>query len=235
MSRAVLIRRARRRAESAGAVMFIVAMTVAVLAAIGLFALSAASTEMRTSGYERQNAQTHYLSEYGVLGGAQEVSGTKAQLYVGLMVSKPDTGCVSLPGVYSPPSGVTVGPLSKACRRMGSGELAGWLGASTATPTSWATQVLEPYVSAAKPGSLGSAPLTGDFYVELTDPKQTAPPAGFDLKLGLCFVQLTVSSTGMTQPLLAAGGSPGEMAQYGGEGIEAARSRIIGGPIRCPQ
>ena len=220
--------------------MFIISMTVAVLAAVGLYALSAASSEIRTTGYERQNAQTHYLSEYGILGSAQEVSGTKAQLYVGLMVSLPDTSCKSLPGV--PSSGVTswgtqVGPLSRACRRMGSTELSGWLGQSTATPTSWATQVLDPYnaTSSTPAPSLGSAPMTGDFYVEMTDPRQIAPPAGFDLKLGLCFVQVTVSSTGITQQLLAAGGSPGEMAQFGKEGVENARSRIVGGPIRCPQ
>ena len=61
--------------------MFIVAMTLAVLASLGLYALASASNEMKTSGFERQNAQTHYLSEYGVLGGADDMNPTTAQLY----------------------------------------------------------------------------------------------------------------------------------------------------------
>lgn len=213
--------RAARRAKNAGAVMFIVAMTVAVLAAVGLYALKAASTEVKTAGFERQNAQTHYLSEYGIIGASQEVSSTKAQLYVGMMVTMPDRNCVSLPGIPPPPP-LVAGPLSNACRRMGSSELG----------KSWATSVLVPYVSAVSPGSLGSVPLSGDYYVELTDPAQVNPPAGYDLKLGLCFTQMTVSATGITQPILAAGN---DTAVFGSEGLESARARIIGGPIRCAQ
>lgn len=218
--------RAGRRKDGAGAVMFIVAMTVAVLAAMGLYALHAASTEVKTSGYERQNAQTHYLAEYGVLGGAQEVAGTKVQLYVGLMVAKPDTGCLSLDALtknstyYS-----TATPLSKACRRMGAGELVN-------TATGWATPVLDPYANGK--GSFGTAPIGGDFFIELTDPAQTTPPAGYDQKLGLCFTQITLSANGITRPFIQGGTSP-EQFTYGNEGLEGARARIIGGPMRCAQ
>ena len=43
--------------------MFVVAMTIAVLASVGIYALAAAANEVRTSGNERQNTQTHYLAE----------------------------------------------------------------------------------------------------------------------------------------------------------------------------
>ena len=231
-SRILAKRRAARRSASAGAVMFIVAMTVTVLAAVGLYALSATSAEIKTTGYERQSSQTHYLSEYGVLGASQQISGTQAQLYIGLMVSRPDTGCVSLRGI--PASGVTSwgqvpGPLARSCRRMGSGELAG-----AAANGGWQNPVLEPYQPSqpTKPGSLGSVPISGDFFIEMTDPNQASPPAGFDLKLGLCFTQVTISSTGITQPVLPTGN---EAAVFGSEGLETARARITGGPIRCPQ
>ena len=44
-------RNARRRATQSGAVVFIVAMTLAVLASLGLYALQSASAEVKTSGY----------------------------------------------------------------------------------------------------------------------------------------------------------------------------------------
>ena len=62
--------RQRRRRSQRGAVVFIVAMTIAVLASLGLYALQSASTEVKTSGYGRQNAQSHYLSEYGISAGS---------------------------------------------------------------------------------------------------------------------------------------------------------------------
>ena len=62
--------RSARRKESGGAVIFIVAMTLAVLASLGMYALASATNEVKTAGYERQSAQSHYLSEYGILGAA---------------------------------------------------------------------------------------------------------------------------------------------------------------------
>ncbi len=75
-------RRAALRRREGGAVMFVVAMTLAVLASVGIYALAAAATEVRTSGNERQNTQTHYLAEYGVLGAAREMAGGRALLTV---------------------------------------------------------------------------------------------------------------------------------------------------------
>lgn len=216
--------------------MFIVAMTIAVLAAMGMYALRAASMEVRTSGFERQNAQTHYLADYGVLGASQEVTGTKAQLYLGLMLAQPDTGCASLAPQFNV-TGATMSNVSKACRRMGSAELANtWKNAGTNAQI----PVLNPYGGTPSvPGSLGSAPISGDFFVELTDPAQAAPPAGFDLKLGLCFAQMTVSATGITMPIVngqtAYWGTTPDTGIYSNEGLETSRARIVGGPIRCAQ
>ena len=219
--------RSRRRSGGGGAAMFVVAMTVAVLATIGLYALRSASVEVRTSGFERQNAQTHYLSEYGVLGATQQVNGTLAQLYLGLMVQQPDKNCQSLPGLPPPPP-LTAGPLSMACRRMGSPELS----AQNGYGTGWLQPPLVPYTTSAVPGSLGAVPISGDFYIELTDPAFVQPPAGYDLSLGFCFTRMTVSSTGLTIPILATGL---DQATFGSEGLETTRARIIAGPIRCPR
>lgn len=197
--------------------MFIVAMTLAVLATLGLYALASASNEMKTSGFERQNAQTHYLSEYGVLGGADDMNPTTAQLYLGLMMdpARRDTNCISLPGVDL--TDVTIPNTVKACRRMGSQELnKPWLSVSQ---------------GALPPSAFGSSALAGDFFIELTDPAQTQPPPGYDMKLGLCFAQFTLTSVGLTQ---SAAGTTGEQI-YGSEGVEMARAHITSGPIRCTQ
>jgi len=214
LSAAAKLRAARRRGAR-GAVMFIVAMTLAVLAAIGLFALGSATTEIKTSGFERQSAQSHYLAEYGILGAVQNTNSDTAPVYMGMMLNaaRRDTSCVSLPGVTSAATRT-----SQACRRMGSEELSKlWPGSPGA---------------AFSPKPLGPFPIAADFFVELTDPVQAQPPAGFDLKLGLCFTKLTVTAFGLTQPVVQ---NPAKdlATLYGGEGVEMARARITAGPTRC--
>jgi hypothetical protein len=131
---------ARRRLAQGGAVLFIVAMTLAVLASLGLYALQSASTEVKTSGYTRQSAQSHYLSEYGALTGVNAMSGTTGQLYLGLMqtTATMDTQCTSLASVDPAASN-----LSKACRRMGSSELGAAWGTSV-VPITPATPAIAP-------------------------------------------------------------------------------------------
>lgn len=211
--------RARARARQRGAVIFIVAMTLAVLAAMGVYALRAASYEVRASGYARQNAQAHYLSEYGVIAAAETVNAETADLHLGLMMnpSRRDTNCVSLPNVDL--SSADIALTSKACRRMGASELAQQFTFSgqTAFPSN----------------PFGPFPLTGDFFIELTDPFQTQPPEGYGLDLGMCFTSLTVGAYGIAQPQAPGGGDAGPgVSYYTNVGLEAARSRITAGPIR---
>jgi hypothetical protein len=215
ITRSSVLTRARRRLDQGGAVIFVVAMTLAVLASLGLYALRAASTELKTAGNDRQNAQTHYLSEYGVLGTSQEVNATTAQLYMGLMTSQPDTNCMSLAGVPG-----TAKPYSKTCRRMTASEIG----------ARWAAPVLEGS-NMTTTGSLGRANIEGNFFIELTEPARATQPSGYDLKLGLCFVRLTLSSTGVTYPA----SFPNATAKFGAAGMETGRARIVAGPIRCPQ
>jgi Tfp pilus assembly protein PilX len=233
-------RRSARRAESAGAVMFIVAMTMAVLAALGMFALRAASYEERTSGYERQNAQTHYLSEYGVLAASTEINATSAQAYLGFLQATTgvrDTNCVSLAPKFTI-SGTVSSPSSSslACRREGSAELSkGWSN-TTLTP-SGNTQnvtVLDPWKATTTPGSLGNAPIDGDFFIEITDPIPMGLQANNASNLGRCFFEVTVTSVGITRPSVLAipqGQSYTDTALFGSEGLESQRARFIIGPV----
>lgn len=218
-------RRALRRRGEAGAALFVVSMTIAVLASVGIYALAAASNEVKTSGYERQNTQTHYLASYGILGAAHEIMASKAQFYMGLMMTTPDTCPGSLPGVNL----ATASPITKACRRLGSAELGmAWQGAAT---DAYAGTV--PYQAGQNPGSFGPTPTQGDFYVELTEPTQANPPARYGLNLNFCFIELTATATGITRPQFPT--TPDFTATYGAEGIEMQRARILAGPVSCPR
>ena len=200
-------------------------MTIAVLASVGMYALAAASNEVKTSGYERQNTQTHFLSTYGVLGTTHEMIATKAQFYMGLMLSVPDTPCVSLPGVPN-----TASILTRACRRLGAAELGvAWTGAAILDPYAGTA----PYQSGVNPGSLGPTPTQGDFFVELTEPTQANPPARYATNLQFCFIELTATANGITRPLFPS--SPNWTQTYGNEGLEVQRARIVAGPVQCPR
>jgi hypothetical protein len=198
-------------------------MTLAVLGSVGIYALAAASNEVRTSGNERQNTQTHYLSEYGVIGITHEMVSSKAQFYLGLMLSNPDTPCVSLPGVPA-----TASPVARACRRLGSAELGQpWVASPITVP--YASNV--PYTSGVTPGSFGPIPMNGDFFVELTEPTQAQAPARYATDLHFCFIEMTATSSGITQPVV-----PGQLTGvYANEGIEMQRARIMAGPVQCPR
>jgi len=220
-------RRGARRAGEAGAAMFVIAMTLAVLASVGVYALAASASEVRTAGNERQSTQTHYLAQYGVVGANHELIASKAQYYVGLMLTQPESTCASLPGLSSastPPA-----PITKACRRLGSAELGG----------AWKPQpFIVPYGGtapyAASPttvGSLGSVPMSGDFFVELTEPAKAHAAARYATDLSFCFIRMTVTSNGITQPIVA--NQP--TAMYANEGLEVQRARLIAGPVQCPR
>jgi hypothetical protein len=215
-------RRAARRSREDGGVIFIVAMTLAVLGALGAFALQSAAMEIKTAGYERQNSQTHYLSEYGVLGAMQNVTPTTAQLFLNVMMTQANASCASLPGT----SYVSTNALSKACIRQGSAQLGrAWpaLVSASGTPIVGWTQ------GSATPGSLGIIPVTGDFYAEMTEPVQAPMIVGNDTMNGFCPIQFTISSYGLTQPSNA---GSNYTALYQGEGLETSRARVVGGPVQ---
>jgi hypothetical protein len=222
-------RRFGRRRKQAGAAMFIVSMTLGVLASVGLYALAAASTEIKTSGNERQFTQTHYLSEYGVIGTAHVLAEGRAAALLSLMLSSYRDSCGSLPL----PVSVAPGDSStRACRRLEDQELKDFFGSAWTS----GAKVTVPYATStppytATPGSFGPTPMTGGFFVELTNPTQIdaaryALP-GSSNGAHICFYQFTASATGVTNNGVASA------ALFGSEGVEVQRARIVAGPIPC--
>jgi hypothetical protein len=224
--------RAARRVGQGGAAMFVVAMTVAVLASVGMYALAAAGNEVTTSGNERQNTQTHYLAEYGVLAVTHEVSASRAALYLGIMLNSTDRDvlCDSLPNLPATASAQTA-----ACHKMSSAELAN---NNAATP--WAVSPVDsyggsaPFVTGLNPGSFGAVPMNGDFSVELTDPIHTQAPPRYSQDNSFCILQFTATVTGFTQPLFPLRTSTLQTS-FEGEGSEIQRVRFLAGPVTCPR
>lgn len=215
MSSLLLARnRFARRRQQGGVAMFIVTMMMTVLATVGLFALAAASTEVKTSGNERQSTQTHYLAEYGIIAITHNADGPHASAYVNRMV--PNQGCQSLP---VPQSALPLDPLTTSCAVFDMNDFqstGNWLIAPTVPYTG------APY-SATTPGSLGPIPTTPVFVVELTD-RNTASAPGFSQGTAQ-FSLVTATAIGVTLPAF------GATAVYANEGIEIQRARIIAGPL----
>jgi hypothetical protein len=195
--------RTRRRQSQGGAVMFLVTMTLTVLASVGIYALAAATNEVTTSGSERQATETHYLSEYGVIAGATLMTATRAQSYIATMITQPDTGCMSLPNVTA---ATQPDPVLRACSRVKDTEIStagGWSGAPFGT-----------FGTTAGP--------TPDFTVEYTGLTKASTPPRYALDLHICFAEMTASAYGTTMPT-----NTGAF----GEGIETERARLIAGPV----
>jgi Tfp pilus assembly protein PilX len=208
-------RRASRRRHDGGAIMFIVAMTIAVLASVGIYAMAAASTEVRMSGNERQNTQTHYLAEFGIIGTAQLFSSGLADSYVQRLrpnAKEPQEICVSLANVP------TTQTTDRVCRHL---ELQDTVKFWSSSPID-AYAGTAPYAAKVAPGSFGATPMKGDFYVELTEPQDMAVKNNSS---GMCGKMLTATSYGRTQPFYPSV-TNADTGQFGGMGVETQRAHL---------
>jgi hypothetical protein len=208
-------RRASRRRRDGGAIMFIVAMTIAVLASVGIYALAAASTEVRMSGNERQNTQTHYLAEYGIIGTSQLLAaGLQDSFNARLKANAPSQElCVALANVPT-----TAPKYDRVCQHIEPQDAAKfWNGTAFDT---YAGNV--PYASKVDPGSFGTTTMQGDFYVELTEPQDVGST---NYSSGMCAIMLTATSYGRTRPFYPSVANS-DTAQYGGMGVEVQRAHL---------
>jgi hypothetical protein len=212
--------------------MFVVAMTIAVLGAIGMWAIQSAALEVRMAGYERQSAQTHYLAEYGALAAMQDLAPGYVQAILPLAVCGVGgvrETCNTVPWPVADPS---ASPMGKSCHR--------WANAAATT-----TQFMPSNMSAldgadaGTPGSFGLAPTVGDFNVELSQVAQGPQAPGTSTGPGsMVFYWVTLASDGKTQQPLS---GTNYTAFYGSEGDEQLWSRVLVGPMPplnlsgCPQ
>jgi hypothetical protein len=213
--------------------MFIVAMTIAVIGAMGIYALQTASMEVKTAGFVRQQLQTQYLSQFGIGASAQALA-VNPQVYASVMTQQPDGGCFSLYGIWSQPN---VTPQAAACHRAGSVELGG----QVVPPGTPAQVLVTPFMGANSDATRGviGLPMAPDFFVEVTDPTQRQPPPGYatNSSATVCFLEVTSSTMGLTPTtsIYNAGDTFNTMGSAGflSEGFEMARARIMFGPVQC--
>ncbi len=221
--------RSRRRSRESGAIIFVVAMTLVVLGSMGAYALRAAATETRTSGYARASSQTRYLTEYGALGVTHILQGPSAQ-FVYDMMQNPVTqdgvpGRPQCSALASVPSTITQ-QSSHSCRVFTSDEASlQW----TALNSAGRRPALDPWTGVGSPGSFGTH-IRGNFLVEVTEPMRMASPSGFDQNLGFCFASFTLTATATTFPDLDPSNSTGILA---GQNVMSGRAHVTGGPVIC--
>lgn len=92
--------RARRRRESAGAAMFIVAVTLGLLAVMGLYGLSATSADVRAAGHTRETLQAQKTAEHSLNTTAELLTPSKAKEIYEAMYGNGDSNtknCFSTP------------------------------------------------------------------------------------------------------------------------------------------
>jgi Tfp pilus assembly protein PilX len=196
------IKRLRRRRER-GAIIFIVAMTLTLLAGMGVYALTNTTSEIRTSGYQRQAVQAHYVSDLAT-GAAVDVFTPENASYIDnqMRTTTPSTPCIS-----APPVAAGVSDITKRCVKFHPKYVEkNWNGAAPLLPNAL--------------GNTGYAP-TGGFRVEVTESINTGIRPGYDTNNNKCFYRYTISSFGWLQ----------QGTDVVGE--EASRARVVIGPFDC--
>jgi type II secretory pathway pseudopilin PulG len=197
-------RRARRRKKSAGAAVFIVAVTLGVLAVMGVYALSATSNEVRSAGQVREAMQAQRVAEFAVMAAGETLSPAVG----GALIQKarnPDptngrsTNCKS----SKPPSTDDKFRDAEACvllteeqMKTISGSVNRMIGpAAPSVPSCGSTNDCPFFFgdSTAAPGSLGPVVNRPFLRVEITNPVDVPPPPGMSLDNRWTFTQVTAT------------------------------------------
>jgi hypothetical protein len=230
--------RARTRRDSAGAAMFIVAVTLALLAAMGVYGLSATAVDVRAAGHLRQAAQAHAAAEHALMLTADSFTpGTSAEIIRAMQSGRTTTGT---PADIQATNCKTANPFNlttnaehraaQACLSWSMSEMARiaqrvnqWRDGATNSP-------FDPSAantfSTFSPQSFGDVPQRPFVRVEVTNPVDVPPPPGTGLNDRFTFTQVTVTTfvdmkTAADQPTAAT---------LPAESVAQGRGRITVGP-----
>jgi hypothetical protein len=212
-----------RHSSQRGAAVFVVMMTILVVASLGSWGIYSASLTSAGSGYQRSAAQAQSTAELGILAG---------------------TGYFSVPGfananyrqaVISLANGSRDACLSvdagQFCKSIYMADIDSTISAETAT-IGTAFSILDQTNAAGSMGPFSptSDPdqaLEGHFILEMTDPKHVLVP-GTDVESGV-YQRVTLTSYGMVRPYDAA--SLCEMEQSASASQVGVRAHVIIGPL----
>jgi len=179
-----------RRGER-GAAVFIVAMVLTLLTAIGMFAVRSASLADLAAGYDREGAQAALIAEYAITASAAYLANDPSTVFIGYKASidRAPQPCQSnaLPGAFPAPAP------RPGCYRLELGELQTSFGRMSNEA------VFAPPNKTSLVGSTSSLNVNeitnATFVVEVTDAAQTGVPAeGDDAKVSTVLMTLTAIS-----------------------------------------
>ncbi len=196
--------RARARRDSAGAAMFIVAVTLALLAAMGVYGLSATAVDVRAAGHLRQAAQAQSAAEHALMLTADSFTpGTSAEI-VRAMQSGQTAGGTDIQATKcktANPFNLVTNPenrAAQACLSWSMSEMARiaqrvnqWNDGATNAPFDpGAANTFSTF----SPQSFGDVPQRPFVRVEITNPVDVPPPPGTALNDRYTFTQVTVTT-----------------------------------------
>jgi hypothetical protein len=208
-------RRNRRPARERGAIIFIVAMTLALLAAMGMYALTATTAEQRTSGYMRQAAQAHYITELGNQSSIDAFSPTNASYIENQMRTASSSQCDSTAAARSVTS---TSEIARRCVRISRNFVERtWIADANGAPRNLGS-VTYPLFAV---DGFGPTNSSADFMTEVTEPLNSAPEAGFDQNNGKCFRKFTLTTIGSLRRNSVTNTR------------EVGRARVVTGPFDC--
>lgn len=207
------LQRARARRSSGGAVIFIVAMTLGVLAAIGVYGLSAATADIRSAGHMREALQLQKAGEASFMMAAETLNASLAQGLVAQALATTGQGQSSNCKTAAPYTGIVERRAAEACLRLDPAEM-------TTLALGVNPWVAAPYTdkSFGEAKNLPIAPPYGPFVtVEVTNPVDMVVPGNSSQK----FAQVTTTVFVQLKPL----------AGVPADAMVAGRGRLTVGPI----
>jgi|GEM_PF-1678148 len=203
-TRTLARKRARARRDSAGAAMFIVAVTLALLAAMGIYGLSATAVDVRSAGYLRQSAQAQAAAEHALMLTADSFTpGTSAEI-VRAMQSGRTAGGTDIQTTScktANPFNITNNAehrAAQACLSWSMAEMARISDQVNKWQDGTSGAFFEPSnsntFSTFSPQSFGDVPQRPFIRVEVTNPVDIPPPPGTGLNDRYTFTQVTVTT-----------------------------------------
>lgn len=175
------LRRARLRKKSAGAAMFVVAITLGLLAAMGVYGLSATASDVRAAGHGREAAQAHAAAELAIIEAASALGPGTASLVVRTMqgddtVAARGRTCRSAkPFTTTNDADRMLTRTAEACMVLGASQMKKLSPNPLWIADNGAGENPIPF----SPRSFGDVPLKPTVRVELTNPIDWDSPAGY--------------------------------------------------------
>ncbi len=186
--RAGILRRARLRRESGGAAIFIVAVTLALLASLGVYGLTSTANDIAASGLLRQSTQAQHADEAALMAAAESFTpATAAQLVRDMKdpskrSNQQATGTARCRSANAPTTNIATQD-AEACRKLTETEMFNlsknvneWVSPTLFDSTSFGAVVQKPVVT-----------------VEITNPIEVPGPAGNSTDTQMYFAQVTAT------------------------------------------